>query len=83
MKTYTEADMEAARAEAWQSGYWYGTCHEGPVTDAAVRAKNPHIPSGLTPAKVAKVALKTDRDRGASTKSATVSETDPHQEGDL
>lgn len=37
-RTYTEADMAAA----WESGYWHGTSHEGPLNDAAVAEKNPH-----------------------------------------
>ncbi len=38
-KIYTAADI----AEAWSSGYWNGTGHAGPLNDAAVRAKNPHL----------------------------------------
>ncbi|MGM9474345.1 hypothetical protein ACS5PJ_20360 [Pseudarthrobacter sp. YS3] len=56
---YTEADLAAA----WESGYWHGTSHEGPLNDAAVAAKNPYRATGITPAKACKVALKTDRDR--------------------
>ncbi|MEE2529154.1 hypothetical protein V1639_08940 [Pseudarthrobacter sp. J75] len=37
-RTYTKADLAAA----WESGYWRGTSHEGPLNDAAVAAKNPH-----------------------------------------
>lgn len=37
-RTYTAADLAAA----WESGYWRGTSHEGPLNDAAVAAKNPH-----------------------------------------
>lgn len=29
-------------AAAWESGYWHGTSHHGPLNDAAVAAKNPH-----------------------------------------
>ncbi|MGO4493327.1 hypothetical protein AB4Y86_14720 [Arthrobacter sp. 2YAF22_2] len=36
--TYTVADLAAA----WESGYWHGKSHEGPLNDAAVAAKNPH-----------------------------------------
>lgn len=34
----TKSDLAAA----WESGYWHGTSHEGPLKDAAVAAKNPH-----------------------------------------
>lgn len=34
----TEADLAAP----WESGYWHGTSHEGPLNDAALAAKNPH-----------------------------------------
>lgn len=37
-RTYTEADMAAA----WESGYWHGTSHTGPLSEAAVAAKNPY-----------------------------------------
>lgn len=66
---YTEADLAAA----WESGYWHGTSHEGPLNDAAVTAKNPYRVKGLTPAKACKVALKT-KDRDASPKSVTALE---------
>ncbi|QHK18822.1 hypothetical protein GU243_02440 [Pseudarthrobacter psychrotolerans] len=69
-RTYTEADMAAA----WESGYWRGTSHTGPLNDAAVRAKNPHRAEGVTPAKACKVALKTEKDRDASPKSVTAEE---------
>ena len=52
---YTAADLAAA----WESGYWHGTSHEGPLNDAAVAAKNPHRSKGTTPAKACHVALKT------------------------
>jgi hypothetical protein len=52
----TEADLAAA----WESGYWHGTSHEGPLNDAVVAAKNPYKVQGTTPAKVCKVALKTE-----------------------
>lgn len=39
VKTYTQADL----AEAWASGYWRGIDHEGPINDAAIDAKNPHL----------------------------------------
>jgi len=29
-------------ASAWSSGYWHGTSHTGPLTDAIVEAKNPY-----------------------------------------
>lgn len=67
---YTEADLAAA----WESGYWHGTSHEGPLNDAAVAAKNPHRVKGTTPAKACKVSLKTEKDRDASPKSVTASE---------
>jgi len=70
-KVYTEADMAAA----WESGYWHGTSHEGPLNDAAVAAKNPYKAQGATPAKSCKVALKTEKGRGAPyQESATASE---------
>lgn len=34
----TAADIAAA----WESGYWRGTSHTGPLNDAAVSATNPH-----------------------------------------
>ncbi|MGY4543135.1 hypothetical protein ACVWY0_003063 [Arthrobacter sp. UYNi723] len=37
-RTYTEADLAAA----WESGYWHGTSHTGPLNDVAVRGKNPY-----------------------------------------
>lgn len=73
---YTEADLAAA----WDSGYWNGTSHEGPLNGAAVNAKNPYLQHqeevrGSTPAKACKVALKTEKGRGAPVKeSATASE---------
>ncbi|MDI3194802.1 hypothetical protein QK290_10625 [Pseudarthrobacter sp. AL07] len=39
VRTYSEADLAAA----WESGYWHGTSHTGPLNDAAVAAKNPYI----------------------------------------
>lgn len=52
----TKADLAAA----WESGYWHGTSHQGPLNDAAVAAKNPY---------------KTTEGRGALAKeSATASE---------
>ncbi|GAA4041024.1 hypothetical protein GCM10023063_28470 [Arthrobacter methylotrophus] len=29
-------------AAAWSSGYWRGTSHKGPLTDAIVEARNPY-----------------------------------------
>lgn len=29
-------------AEIWSSGYWNGTSHSGPLTEAAVEARNPY-----------------------------------------
>jgi hypothetical protein len=73
-KVYTEADLAAA----WESAYWRGTSHEGPLNDAAVAAKNPYqakpTAHGSTPAKACRVALKTEKDRDASPKSVTASE---------
>ncbi|WP_104062743.1 hypothetical protein [Arthrobacter sp. 4R501] len=69
-KVYTEADLAAA----WESGYWHGTSHEGPLNDAAVAAKNPYRVKGITPAKACKVALKKEKDRDASPKSVTAEE---------
>lgn len=54
---YTEADLAAA----WESGYWHGSSHEGPLNDAAVAAKNPYRVQGVTPAKLCTVALKTEK----------------------
>lgn len=67
---YSEEDLAAA----WESGYWRGRSHEGPLNDAAVSAMNPHRAEGITPAKACKVALKTEKDRDASPKSVTASE---------
>ena len=55
-RTYSQADMAAA----WDSAYWHGTSHQGPLNSAAVNAKNPY--------------LKTEKDRDASPKSVTASE---------
>lgn len=30
-------------AGAWESGYWHGTSHTGPLNDAAIKAKNPYL----------------------------------------
>lgn len=74
---YTEADLAAA----WDSGYWNGTSHEGPLNTAAVDAKNPYRQHeeearGTTPAKACKVSLKTEKGRGApDQETATASET--------
>jgi hypothetical protein len=73
--SYTKADLAAA----WDSGYWNGTSHRGPLNSAAVDAKNPYLEDaeesrGSTPAKACKVALKTEKDRDASPKSVTASE---------
>jgi hypothetical protein len=46
----TEADLAAA----WESGYWHGTSHEGPLNDAVVAAKNPYKATGDAPAKTIK-----------------------------
>ncbi|WP_426226258.1 hypothetical protein [Pseudarthrobacter sp. DSP2-3-2b1] len=67
---YTESDLAAA----WESGYWHGTSHMGPLNDAAVAAKNPYRAQGITPAKACKVSLKTEKDRDVSPKSVTASE---------
>lgn len=68
-KVHTEADLAAA----WESGYWHGTSHEGPLNDAAVVANNPYrakaATPAATPAKACKVRLKTAKDRHASPKS--------------
>jgi hypothetical protein len=40
--SYSKPELWAMLAEAWESGYWNGTSHEGPLTDAAVSAKNPY-----------------------------------------
>jgi hypothetical protein len=56
---------DAELAAAWESGYWHGTSHQGPLNDAAVAAKNPYKVKGITPAKSCKVALKTDKSHGA------------------
>lgn len=73
-KVYTEADIIAA----WESAYWHGTSHEGPLNDAVVGSKNPYraqpAAPTTTPAKACKVALKTEKDRDASPKSVTASE---------
>lgn len=45
----TEADLAAA----WESGYWHGTSHEGPLNDAAVAAKNPYKATGADPKTLA------------------------------
>lgn len=29
-------------AEIWSSAYWHGTSHNGPLTEAAVKARNPY-----------------------------------------
>ena len=39
---FSKAELWAMLAEAWESGYWHGTTHEGPLTDANVSAKNPY-----------------------------------------
>ena len=71
-KFYTGADLAAA----WESGYWRGTSHEGPLNDATVAAKNPYRAQGVTPAKACKVPLKTEKGRGAPVKEfATAFET--------
>jgi len=46
-QVYRLADIAAALgittpAAAWSSGYWHGTSHTGPLTDAIVEAKNPY-----------------------------------------
>lgn len=58
---------DAELAAAWESGYWHGTSHTGPLNDAAVAAKNPYKVQGITPAKSCKVALKTDNPSSART----------------
>lgn len=35
---YTKADLAAA----WESGYWHGVDHKGPLNGAAVDALNPY-----------------------------------------
>jgi hypothetical protein len=42
---YTIEDVQRMLAEAWASGYWHGTSHEGPLNDAAVDAKNLYTPN--------------------------------------
>jgi len=42
---YTIEDAQRMLAEAWASGYWHGTSHEGPLNDAAVDAKNLYTPN--------------------------------------
>lgn len=75
-KVYTEADLAAA----WESGYWNGTSHAGPLNDAAVAQKNPYAGKGTTPAKACKVPLKTEKGHGVPVKeSAAASEPTPHQ----
>lgn len=37
-RLYTEADLAAA----WESGYWHGTSHTGPLNEGGVKARNPH-----------------------------------------
>ncbi|QOD04883.1 hypothetical protein [Pseudarthrobacter sp. BIM B-2242] len=34
----TEADLAAA----WESGYWHGTSHTGPLNSTTVDARNPY-----------------------------------------
>lgn len=63
----TEEDLAAA----WESGYWHGTSHQGPLNDAAVRAKNPFI----------KAADK-ESDAGSSTKKNTDAATEISYQGD-
>lgn len=46
-QVYRLADLTAALgiippAAAWSSGYWHGTAHKGPLTDAIVEARNPY-----------------------------------------
>jgi hypothetical protein len=82
----TKAEMDAALAAAWESGYWHGTSHKGPLNAAAVDTQNPYkdvaeIQPHLTPAKACKVRLKTEEGRGAPVKeSATASEPTPIKE---
>lgn len=38
-RTYTRAEMAAA----WESGYWHGTSHTGPLSAALVADKNPYL----------------------------------------
>lgn len=38
MSNYTRADLAAA----WESGYWHGTSHDGPLNEVTVSAKNPY-----------------------------------------
>lgn len=42
-----DSSADADLAAAWESGYWHGTSHDGPLNDAAVAAKNPYKKSGL------------------------------------
>jgi hypothetical protein len=35
-------NTQPAPAAAWSSGYWHGTAHKGPLTDAIVEARNPY-----------------------------------------
>jgi hypothetical protein len=71
----TRAELDADLAAAWESGYWNGTSHKGPLNDAAVAALNPYKAHGTTPAKSCRVALKAEKGRGALAKeSATAPE---------
>jgi hypothetical protein len=35
-------ELRKLLAAAWESGYWAGTSHTGPLNDAAVSARNPY-----------------------------------------
>ncbi len=74
--TYSKADLAAA----WDSGYWNGTSHEGPLNGAVVDARNPYRQHedearGSTPAKACRIRLKTEKGHGApDQETATASE---------
>ncbi|GAA4047639.1 hypothetical protein GCM10023063_38750 [Arthrobacter methylotrophus] len=38
----TRAELDAELAAAWESGYWHGTSHQGPLNSAVVDARNPY-----------------------------------------
>lgn len=47
-RVITKADLAAA----WESGYWHGTSHKGPLNGAAVDAQNPYkVDSDTQPVK--------------------------------
>ncbi|MEO5314204.1 hypothetical protein PV772_08790 [Pseudarthrobacter sp. CC12] len=77
-KVYTKADMAAA----WDSAYWHGTSHQGPLNSAVVNAKNPYLQDAnmvpaTTPAKACKVTLKTKKGRGESNANQNTTSSEP------